>query len=95
MEEVRVPDQMKPLSNSTEVAHFQFSDPKMNPDLLHPPVTIPVAASGTCHGVVVWWDIKLGDHTLSMDPWDYGQWRDHWLQAVQLWPKPVHLEKGK
>lgn len=94
VEEIKVPEQMKPLSNSVEVAHFQFSDPKMNPDLLHAPTSVPVTATGMCHGVVIWWDIMLGDHTLSMDPWDYGQWRDHWLQAVQLWPTPVRLEKG-
>lgn len=94
MEEIKVPKQMRPLSDSAEVAHFQFSDPKMNPDLLHAPTSVPVTATGTCHGVVIWWDIELGDHTLSMDPWDYGQWRDHWLQAVQLWPTPVWLEKG-
>lgn len=94
MEEVKVPEKMKLLSDSTEVACFQFSDPEMNPDLLYQPVAIPVTASGTCHGVVIWWDIELGDRTLSMDPWDYPQWRDHWLQAVQLWSLPVELEMG-
>ena len=50
--------------------------------------------SGICHGLVVWWDIDLGGVTLTMDPWDYKQWRDHWLQAVHLWPHPLQLNKG-
>jgi len=37
----------------------------------------------------------LGDSVLSMEPWEYPQWRDHWLQAVYLWPKPVQVQKGK
>ena len=95
MEEVQVPDQMKLLSDSTWVASFDFSDPDMSPDDPIAPVGVTVRDSGTCHGLVVWWDIELGDCTLSMTPWDYQQWRDHWLQAVQLWPQPVQLNKGE
>ena len=95
VEEVKIPEQMKLLSNSMEIASFDFSDPKCPPDKPHPPVAVPVTASGTCHGLVVWWDAQLGDRTLSMEPWDYQQWRDHWLQAVHLWPHPIQLKAGK
>ena len=56
---------------------------------------IEVVESGVCHGLVVWWDIDLGGVTLTMDPWNYQQWRDHWLQAVHLWPHPLRLNKGR
>ena len=85
---------MRLLSDSTTVASFQFGA-KVDPSHLYAPVRVPVTSSGTCHGVVIWWDMELGDRTLSMDPWDYPQWRDHWLQAVQLWPQPVKLTEGE
>lgn len=94
VEEVRVPEDMRLLSDGMQVASFDFSDPDMRPDAPSAPVEVGVSTSGTCHGLVVWWDILLGDRTLSMDPWDYTQWRDHWLQAVQLWPRPVQLQEG-
>lgn len=95
VEEVPVPEKMHHLSGSTQVAYFDFSDPDLSPDQVFAPVEVDVSASGMCHGLVVWWDIQLGDRTLSMDPWEYQQWRDHWLQAVQLWPRPVRLEQGE
>lgn len=73
---------------------FQFSDPELHSDVSFPPAEVLVTEGGVCHGLVMWWDMKLGDHTLSMTPWDYRHWRDHWLQAIQLWPHPITLEKG-
>ncbi len=81
------------FQNKTFFFSFQFSDPDLSPDQSSPPLDIGVVEGGRCHGVVVWWDITLGDSVLTMDPWRY-QWRDHWLQAVQLWNKPVVLNKG-
>lgn len=94
VEEIKVPEEMKLLSDQVKVATFDFGDSQMSPDCSSLPVEVAVTASGTCHGLVVWWDIELGEHTLTMDPWHYQQWRDHWLQAVQLWPQPVQLSEG-
>ena len=73
---------------------FQFCDPALSSDCTSSPVDVTISEDGTCHGVVIWWDIKLGDHILTMDPWNYQHWRDHWLEAVQLWSKPLQLTKG-
>ena len=73
---------------------FQFSDPTLSPDHSVPPVNLSVSASGRSHGLVVWWDMMLGDTPLSMEPWKYPQWRDHWLQAVYLWPQPIQVKQG-
>lgn len=93
VEEIPIPGEMRLLSDSATVACFQFGA-EVDPDQPYAPVCVPVTTSGTCHGVVVWWDMELGDRTLTMDPWVYPQWRDHWLQAVQLWPRPVQLTEG-
>lgn len=74
---------------------FQFDDANLSPGRTTKPVEIEVQESGLCHGLVVWWDIDLGGVTLTMDPWNYQQWRDHWLQAVHLWPRPIRLNKGR
>ena len=78
------------------LSRFPFSDPDLpTTHSSSSPTPVPVLESGSCHGVVVWWDIDLGGSTLTMDPWNYQQWRDHWLQAVFLWPQPVAINKGK
>ena len=74
---------------------FNFSDPTFSSDCSVSPVTLSVTSSGRCHGLVVWWDMMLGDTPLSMEPWEYPQWRDHWLQAIYLWPQPIQVKKGK
>jgi aromatic ring-cleaving dioxygenase len=81
---------------SVDIARFSFQldDASLSPEHTSRPVEIEVAESGVCHGLVVWWDIDLGGVTLTMDPWNYQQWRDHWLQAVHLWPRPLRLNKG-
>ncbi|XP_064394524.1 protein arginine N-methyltransferase 7-like isoform X2 [Halichondria panicea] len=96
VEEIGVPGQMKTLSDSVEIMRFQFDDPNL-PTTHSNVVSIPISflESGRCHGLVVWWDIDFGGSVLSMDPWDYGQWRDHWLQGVFLWPEPIPVCKGE
>lgn len=74
---------------------FQFDDPNLPTSHFNlDSVPISITDSGRCHGLVVWWDIDLGGSLLTMDPWDYGQWRDHWLQGVFLWPLPLTVSKG-
>lgn len=77
------------------LCRFPLSDPEMSPNHSTPSVVVPVSDTGTCHAVLMWWSADMNGAELSMSPWKYIQWRDHWLQAVQLLPKPLSVNKGK
>ncbi|CAI8053809.1 Protein arginine N-methyltransferase 7, partial [Geodia barretti] len=93
-EQLQIPQQMNTLSDPTHIAKFKLSDPGLSSDRSVQEVVVPVSQGGTCHGVLMWWTADMSEAELSMSPWDYTQWRDHWLQAVQLLPEPLNVKKG-
>ncbi len=59
---------------------------------------------GHCHGLFMWWELIMdteGEVRLSTAPtWahpdrDKAQWRDHWMQAVYFFDRPLYTKKGK
>jgi protein arginine N-methyltransferase 7 len=94
VEQLQIPLQMNTLSDHTQIAKFKLSDPGLSSDRSVQEVVVPVSQSGTCHGVLMWWTADMSGTELSMSPWDYTQWRDHWLQAVQLLPEPLNVKRG-
>ncbi|KAL5466844.1 hypothetical protein EMCRGX_G030995 [Ephydatia muelleri] len=98
MEQLRVPSQYRPLSSPVDVERIPFTEEcvslQCTPESSS--VNIQVLESGVCHGIAMWWTLQMAPGvTLSTDPWNYIQWRDHWLQAVQLFPVPVGVAKGE
>ncbi|XP_072013956.1 protein arginine N-methyltransferase 7-like [Amphiura filiformis] len=59
---------------------------------------------GHCHGLFVWWELIMdteGEVRLSTAPtWahpdrDKAQWRDHWMQAVYFFDRPLYTKKDE
>lgn len=58
----------------------------------HRQLSVPIEAGGTCHAVVMWFELDLGPGiTLSNGPQDRGT---HWRQAVQTFHRPFSCELG-
>lgn len=96
MERLEVPSQYQPLSNPMDVERIPFTEECTSYKCSCVPVNVPVLETGVCHGIAMWWTLQMAPGvTLSTDPWNYTQWRDHWIQAVQLFPMPVGVKKGE
>ncbi|MFI6507445.1 50S ribosomal protein L11 methyltransferase [Streptosporangium sp. NPDC050855] len=56
-------------------------------------VPAPVTADGTCHAIVMWFELDLAEGiTLSNGPEDHGT---HWRQAVQTFERPLPCRAGE
>ena len=62
---------------------------------------VPVISSGTVHGIVLYWEVRLlssdldpeGEMTYRSEP-GAQNWQDHWQQTVYPLPSPISCQAG-
>ncbi len=77
-------------------------DETNGPMVLGATASVPVVASGSLHGVLMWWELTLSDDTeeeetyssIPRDPATDPLWQDHWKPCV--WPvaSPMAVQAG-
>ena len=79
------------LSESVEVFSFDFLGEPAKPETKAIPIT--TTASGTCHGIVLWFRLDLTDAIfIETKPREADT---HWRQAIYLEETPRKLQKGE
>ena len=79
------------LSESVEVFSFDFLGEPAKPETKAIPIT--ATASGTCHGIVLWFRLDLTDAIfIETKPREADT---HWRQAIYLEETPRKLQKGE
>ncbi|MFH4980372.1 hypothetical protein AB6A40_007081 [Gnathostoma spinigerum] len=82
---------------------FNFED--INSIKYHESIATNFKVSGSSvsqlHAVLMWWDLDMdgtGKYIISLAPkWMNKEacWRDHWMQAVYFFPKPVPVKRNQ
>ncbi|MGD8841875.1 MAG: tetratricopeptide repeat protein [Gammaproteobacteria bacterium] len=86
------------LSEAFAVFNFDLAGDAPTPTSVR--LDIPVATSGTCHGLVYWIQLHLdGETSIDNRPAFDGEpqgeaYCDHWYQVVKLLSAPIGLEAG-
>ena len=97
------PDEFQPITEPLKLIDFNFS----KGDFCEGRTKITGARTvgeGHCHGLFMWWELSMdteGEVLLSTAPhWAHpdgkkAPWRDHWMQAVYFFDRPMYVKKGK
>jgi len=81
----------KALSGIAPIFEFDFYKDSENESV---EIEFKVTESGTCHAVVYWYELQLDEETIISTAPHLPQ-LSCWKQAVELFPKPLHLTKGE
>lgn len=104
LSQLREGEDFTPLTAPLPVFRFDFTDAKTLPDEECTTVAVEAAAGGTCHAVLMWWELDMnpgGSIRLSCAPyWAHpagkeAPWRDHWMQAAYYPPCQVDVRPGQ
>lgn len=104
LSQLREGEDFMPLTAPLPVFRFDFTSAETMPEEDCLTVAADAAAAGTCHAVLMWWDLDMnpkGSIRLSCAPyWAHpagreAPWRDHWMQAAYYPPREVDVRPGQ